>query len=692
MVQDPFRYFRVEAHELVDQLGKGVVALERGDAVDVLPKMLRLAHTLKGAARVVRRPDIAEFAHAIEGALAPYRDQPAVPPRSIHSVLGFIDDIATALAGLSGGPASDPSAAPEAGGAATPGDGSRPADNAGEDLRTVFAEVADLDFLLDGVTETHAQLSSLRRVTAQMDRLREMAEQLSGGLLLRREREGTTRGGDKLLATADELLATASRLSREFASTHERMERELGQVHDAAQQLRLVPVGALFAFLERAAADAAATLGKSVTFAGRGGEIRLDAHLLRVVHEALLQLVRNAVAHGIEPEAERVAAGKPASGSVVVEVVRRGRSVVFRCSDDGRGIDAEAVRGAALRKGVALPPGERGTAGLVELLLAGGISTSSGLSHVAGRGVGMDIVRSVATRVGGRVTAESVPGKGSAFELWAPVSLAATEALLIAHGDATIAVPFDAVRHVQHAAGAETYRTARGEQLIHDGRGVPFAPLAQLLDPASRPAEVSAAVVVADGSRLAAIGVGRIRGTGNLVFRAVPDLAPVSSIVAGVALDADGNAQLVLDPQHLIAAVTDRRAEAQPSSATPRPVLVIDDSLTTRMLEQSILESAGYEVELAVSAEEGLAAARRKPYALFLVDVEMPGMDGFSFVETIRGDPGLRDIPAILVTSRNAPEDLKRGRDVGAQDYVVKSEFNQAGLLARIRELMAARV
>jgi two-component system chemotaxis sensor kinase CheA len=110
------------------------------------------------------------------------------------------------------------------------------------------------------------------------------------------------------------------------------------------------------------------------------------------------------------------------------------------------------------------------------------------------------------------------------------------------------------------------------------------------------------------------------------------------------------------------------------------------------MLEQSILESAGYEVELAVSAEEGLAAALRKPYALFLVDVEMPGMDGFSFVETIRGDPGLRDVPAILVTSRNAPEDLKRGRDVGAQDYVVKSEFNQAGLLARIRELTAARV
>jgi two-component system chemotaxis sensor kinase CheA len=118
-------------------------------------------------------------------------------------------------------------------------------------------------------------------------------------------------------------------------------------------------------------------------------------------------------------------------------------------------------------------------------------------------------------------------------------------------------------------------------------------------------------------------------------------------------------------------------------------VLIIDDSLTTRMLEQSILESAGYEVEAARSAEEGLACARRKDYLLFLVDVEMPGMNGFTFIETIRSDPKLRDVPAILVTSCASPEDLKRGEEVGAQGYMIKSEFNQRELLARIRELAA---
>jgi two-component system chemotaxis sensor kinase CheA len=167
-------------------------------------------------------------------------------------------------------------------------------------------------------------------------------------------------------------------------------------------------------------------------------------------------------------------------------------------------------------------------------------------------------------------------------------------------------------------------------------------------------------------------------------------LTPALPLLAGASLDADGNPQLVLDPDNLVAEAERYAHGIGEQPAPPAPILVIDDSLTTRMLEQSILESAGFEVDLATSAEEGLEIARRKRYSLFLVDVEMPGMDGFSFIERIRADHELNGIPAILVTSRNEPEDLKRGRDVGAQDYVVKSEFNQALLLQRIRELVTA--
>jgi two-component system chemotaxis sensor kinase CheA len=158
-------------------------------------------------------------------------------------------------------------------------------------------------------------------------------------------------------------------------------------------------------------------------------------------------------------------------------------------------------------------------------------------------------------------------------------------------------------------------------------------------------------------------------------------------MIAGVSLDADGNPQLVLDPDGLVGEALRRLGPDLEPESSSRPILVIDDSLTTRMLERSILEAAGYEVDLAISGEEALERARRKRYALFLVDVEMPGMDGFTFIELIRADPALHDIPAILVTSRAGPEDIQRGRDVRAQGYVIKSEFDQAELIAKIRSL-----
>ncbi len=247
----------------------------------------------------------------------------------------------------------------------------------------------------------------------------------------------------------------------------------------------------------------------------------------------------------------------------------------------------------------------------------------------------------------------------------------------------------DAVKHVLHTSGQEIYRTARGYELVFDGNAMPFVPLARMLNGNAQAAGGGSAVIVAGAGRMAAIGVERLRGTANIVFRSLPEFTPAMAVVAGASLDADGNPQLVLDPDNLVAEADKYGSMVSTARKRPRPVLIIDDSLTTRMLEQSILESAGYEVDLATSAEEGLEIARRKQYSLFLVDVEMPGMDGFSFIQTIRADAELRDIPAILVTSRNEPEDLRRGKDVGAQDYVVKSEFNQANLLGRIRELVA---
>jgi two-component system chemotaxis sensor kinase CheA len=196
------------------------------------------------------------------------------------------------------------------------------------------------------------------------------------------------------------------------------------------------------------------------------------------------------------------------------------------------------------------------------------------------------------------------------------------------------------------------------------------------------------AAVIAGSEGLAAFGVDRLLGTARVVVRPLPEHADADAMVAGVFLDGQGNPRLFLDADGLVARAGRGEEAALEQAPSKRPVLVVDDSLTTRMLEQSILESAGYEVDVALSGEQALEVVRARRYALILVDVEMPGMDGFGFIERIRADPALHDIPAILVTSRNAPEDRQRGREVGAQGYIIKSEFNQVELLKLIKPLV----
>ncbi len=194
--------------------------------------------------------------------------------------------------------------------------------------------------------------------------------------------------------------------------------------------------------------------------------------------------------------------------------------------------------------------------------------------------------------------------------------------------------------------------------------------------------------MIAGEAAAAAVAVERLLGVATLVVQPLPETLRADPLVAGAALDADGAPRLVLDPERLVAAARTAPpaaiAAAQPAKA---PILVVDDSLTTRMLEQSILESAGFEVDLAVSAEDALGKAARRRYGLFLVDVEMPGMDGFAFVARTRADANFRGTPALLVSSRNGEEDRRRAADAGASGYIVKGEFDQSRFLDTVRRL-----
>ncbi len=680
MARDPYKYFRIEARDLTDQLGQSLIELERaGSGGEVVPRLLRLAHTLKGAARVVRQPAIADEAHSIEDLLTPFREQTtAVPRQSIESLLGLLDSIAGRIAALTAPEQAEPA---PAGAPAPP-----------EAVVAVRGDVNEVDDLLDGVTEVGAQLGGLREIAGMAARARRLADQIYEQLSVDIANGITGTGIAEAQASAETLRSLGAGIERGIAATQGRVERELRQVRDAAEQLRLVPAGALFGNFERAARDSAQVLGKEILFEGKGGDIRLDAQTVRLVQDALLQLVRNAVAHGIEVRRDRIAAGKPPLGRVNVTVLRRGGRIVLRCEDDGRGIDVAALRDAAIRKGRTPAEADRLEAGgLVDLLLQGGVSTSAFVSEVAGRGIGMDIVREAVTRLGAEFSVATTAGKGTRFEMAVPLSVSSVESLLLEAAGARATLPLYAVRHTLRLDAKDIHRTSLGDAIIHDGQAIPLVPLTTLLGRGANPRRGGSlsAVIVAAGGGFAAISVSRLPGTASIVFRSLPELAPATAAIAGASLDADGNPLLMLDPEGLVAMALQHEDAAITAATAKRPLLVIDDSLTTRMLEQSILESAGYEVDVAMSAEEGLERVQLRDYALILVDVEMPGMDGFGFIETIRRDPRLRDTPAILVTSRNAPADKRRGKEVGAQGYVVKSEFDQGELLSNIERLVA---
>jgi two-component system chemotaxis sensor kinase CheA len=684
MAKDPYKYFRIEARELLEQLTQGILHLEKYTvAPDFIARLLRVAHTLKGAARVVKQASIAELVHRFEGLLAGHRE--AAQPLSKaegSELLRLLDEITSLLQAL------EPTGDREAKGPARAA--------AEEPLETLRVEMHEMDSLLRGVTEAAVQLGAVRKDLGATGRLRDLTELLVDQLAARPGDNGA--GASAALSRArsltEDLRTDLDRLTRSLAGNIERAEGRLGEIRDIAHRLRLIPAQTVFPSLDRAVRDASQALGRRVDFQATGGEVRLDANVLASLRDALMHVVRNAVTHGIEDEAERIAAGKPPGGRVQLTVERRGARVSFTCADDGRGVDVEAVRKAAVARGLVDPseahalPADQ----ILTLLRTGGLTTSGHVTELSGRGIGLDVVRATAARLKGEMNIRSEPGRGATVEVQVPVSIASLQGLVVEAAGAAATIPLDAVRQALRVSDTDVARSPHGESILHDDQVIPFLPLERILRLSGsnrhRPRAWSAVVVQA-GNRSVAVGADRLLGTCAVIMRPLPDLVEADSVVSGASLDAEGNPQLVLDPSGLVAAA-ERGLDAVHDEGGPQhpPILVIDDSLTTRMLEQSILESAGYEVDLAVSGEEALAKARARAYSLFIVDVEMPGMDGFGFMAEARSDPTLRDVPAILVTSRSAVEDRRRGEQAGARAYIVKNEFDQQQLVNTIRRLI----
>jgi two-component system chemotaxis sensor kinase CheA len=506
------------------------------------------------------------------------------------------------------------------------------------------------------------------------------------------------------LATQDnhlKLLRTNVRgLLRRFAADRSQLKLLSDELQENVRRARMVPIAALFDPLPRMARDLARERGKEVAVHIEGAETEVDRLVLEAMRDPLIHLLRNAVDHGIELPEQREREDKARRGTVRVRALQKGHSIVLEVTDDGAGIDLDAVRRAAVRIGLLAPQeaAKLSAPNTLLLIFHSGLSTQDQVTDLSGRGIGLDVVRQNLERLHGVSQVETRPGQGTSFTLTLPLTLTTSQVLLVGVAGLTVAIPTTTVERILRVNAGKVGQIEGKPAITSHGRPLPLIPLRHILAlPASdspRPSESSFPVVMLGvAEQRVALRVDRLEGTQEVVVKSLGRQLRRVRNIAGATILGNGQVIMILNVADLI-----RSAQDTPSTVAPLPlddrappsrrVLVVDDSITTRTLEKNILENSGYRVLVATDGEEAWSLMQTEALDLVVSDIAMPRMDGFALTERIRDDERFRDLPVILVTSLESQQDRRRGLEVGADAYITKSTFDQQNLLDAMERLI----
>jgi len=496
---------------------------------------------------------------------------------------------------------------------------------------------------------------------------------------------------------AEDELAAQSRLTRDL--------------QDDLLRTRMVEFDTLADRFYRVVRQAAKETGKQVRLDLIGGSIEVDRGVLDRMTGAFEHLLRNSVSHGIEPAAAREAAGKDAAGAISVAVSQSGNEVAVEFRDDGAGLDLAAIRRKAVVSGLMAADAQPADAELAQLIFHPGFTTAERITELAGRGVGMDVVRSDVNAMGGRIETATSAGLGTSFKLLLPLTTAVTQVVLLRCGETVVAVPSTLIEGVRRAPAEQLAQAyAHGAFDLGAGDVVPFFWLGALLQTSPRSVHTATSrtpqvIVVRSAQQRIVVHIDEVLGNQEVVVKNLgPQLARVPGL-AGVTLLASGGVALIYNPvalaalygaaaaaatrQAMAAPLPDANALAAAAAAAAGPaaplVLVVDDSLTVRRVTQRLLEREGYRVVLAKDGLDALERLAEDLPQVVLSDIEMPRMDGFDLVRNIRGDARLRSLPVIMITSRIAQKHRDHAAELGVNHYLGKpySEEDLLALLGR---------
>jgi two-component system chemotaxis sensor kinase CheA len=505
-------------------------------------------------------------------------------------------------------------------------------------------------------------------------------------------------------------------LQRRYEADQRRLTQVMAGLQDDVRRMRMLPISTVFGAYPRMVRDLAHDLGKDAHLLMQGGDTEVDRSVLEQIKDPLTHLLRNALDHGIELPEARVAAGKPATGTITLAASQRGDNILIEVSDDGQGITVADVRANAVRKGFVSAAEARAMSDheALWLIFRSGVSTSSTVTDVSGRGVGMDVVRDKVERLHGLIDVNSIPGTGARFTLTLPLTVATTLCLLVQVAGQTFAVPITNVtRIVRLQPDAIGY--AEGQTALRaEGRPILLLNLADILGltnnrtlapkqsraAAQSSADLGTALILGSAEKRLAFRVDTVTNAQEVVVKPLPKPLLRVRYVVGASILGTGEMVLVLNAADLLRTSVSATVQvATPTSSSADElrtytIMVVDDSITTRTLEKNILEAAGYVVRAfadgmeAWNALQSDAGAPDGAFDLVVSDVAMPRLNGFDLTVRVRADERLKNLPVVLVTSLDSQEDRERGVQSGADAYIVKGAFDQDKLLETIRRLI----
>lgn len=747
--------FRQEAEAQVVLLNEGLLALEQDPRQpERLASLMRAAHSLKGAARIVGLDPAVKVAHAMEDCfVAAQKQQVVLEPDVADVLLRGVDALAQIArvpeaemaawqaqheaereellkaleaipAGLSRGPAAVAAPAPPVPPRVEPPSPPPPAVDPAPSSPPPPSEARVAAEPSDRAVRVSSE--NLSRVLGMMGELLVQTrwfEPFAARLLaLKRQQKAALRVLEQIgesVREASSDVVSASRVTdarqkldacgRETAERLEEFESFARQATDLIERLyreglasRMRPFMDGVQGFPRMVRDLARELNKKVRFEIRGATTGVDREILDKLEAPITHLLRNAVDHGLELPGEREAAGKPSVGNLCLEAVHQAGRLVLTITDDGRGFDLDRIRRKIVQRGLGTEDWARRLteAEVLEFLFLPGFTTAERVTEISGRGVGLDVVRSLAHEVGGSVRAENRPGAGARFQMQLPITLSVLRALLVEVAEQPFAIPLARIECLL-AAPPEAILTLESRRYLpHEGRNLGLVDARELLELdglAARPPEWPV-VVLGDRTEAWGLVVDQFLGECRLVVRTLdPRLGKMRDVSAASLLD-DGTPVLILDTEDLVRSMANqlaggrlkqfRSAASAGSRAGPKRILVADDSITVREMERKLLESRGYEVDVAVDGMEAWNRARLEHYDLVVSDVDMPRMNGLDLVRRLKQDPRLLGTPIVIVSYKDREEDRLLGLEAGATSYLTKSSFHDDSFLRTVQDLI----